>query len=346
MAAVRIRAAGAMLAAGLFLTATACSGSTATPATNATPATPATTVIATAPATTDVTAAGFPADFIGVSWATTATSATISVSSATDGHLIKKLTVPMAGGGLGDPRLSPDGRTVIFSRGQGSCAQTIDTVPFAGGREQALVSMPRNHASIPGDPSYSADGMYLLYDTVPCGPSGHALLHIRDLSTGRELTGAGRLATLLEDGSLSQAGPVFLENDRTVVFAGTSLEVLRLPSLAAKNYPAPRGCRYQALAGTETELAALLQCGPGHQLSIVTISPRTFSVARTLIRLGSCLGGETISLAPADPSAMLAETYDACLSPTARGEYRIVKVRAGQVWRVTSGQDVPQAVSW
>ena len=29
----------------------------------------------------------------------------------------------------------------------------------------------------------------------------------------------------------------------------------------------------------------------------------------------------------------------------ARGEYRIVKIRAGQAWRVTSGQDVPQGVA-
>jgi hypothetical protein len=45
-------------------------------------------------------------------------------------------------------------------------------------------------------------------------------------------------------------------------------------------------------------------------------------------------------------SAMLAETCDACLPPTARGDYSIVKIRAGHAWRVTSGQDVPQSVSW
>ena len=222
-------------------------------------------------------------------------------------------------------------------------------VPFRGGREQVLVPMTGtgNNAINPGDPSYSADGRYLIYDTVPCNPSGHALLHIRDLSTGRELTGAGFLGV---------ANSVFLDHDSEVVFAGPGLEVgtgpglevLRMPSMAVTAYPVPRGCRYQALAGTETEteLDALLQCGPGHQLSVVAISPRTFTVTRTLIRLGSCLGGETISLAPADPSAMLAETYDACLSPTARGDYRIVKIRAGQAWRVTSGQDVSQSVSW
>ncbi len=344
MVAGRARAAGVMLAAGLFLLSTGCGGSTATAPRAAPPA----TVMTTAPAATSVTAAGFPADFVGVSSAATAVMAVVAVYSAADGRLIRTLTVPLAGGGPGGPLLSPDGRTVIFSRGQGSCARTIDTVPFRGGREQVLVPMTGtgNSAVIPGGPSYSADGRYLIYDTVPCGPSGHALLHIRDLSTGRELTRAG---------VLGDADSVFLDHDSEVVFdavmtgtGGTGLEVLRMPSMALTAYPAPRGCRYQALAGTETETAldALLQCGPGHELSVVAISPRTFTVTRTLIRLGSCLGGETISLAPADPSAMLAETYDACLSPNARGEYRIVKIRAGQAWRVTSGQDLPQAASW
>ena len=332
MVAVRVRAAGAMLAGGLFLMATGCGGSTAAPPAATAPVTPT-------PATAGVTAADFPADFIGVSPASTASTAVVAVYSATDGHLIRKLTVPMPGGGMGYPRLSPDGHTVIFSRGQGSCAQTIDTVPVRGGREQVLVPMTGtgDNAIIPDYPSYSADGRYLIYDTVPCGPSGHALLHVRDLGTGRELTRAGLLGYI---------GSVFLDHDSEIVFAGTGLEVLRMPSMALAAYPAPRGCRYQALAGTETELDALLQCDPGHELSIVAISPRTFTVTRTLIRLGSCLGGETISLASAGPSAILAETYDACLSPTARGEYRIVKIRADQAWRVTSGQDVPQLASW
>jgi hypothetical protein len=337
MAAGRARAAGAMLAAGLFLMATGCGS----PAATASPAAPA------APA--GAAAAGFPAEFIGVSWATSPVSAVVAVYSATGGHLIRKLTVPMPGGGMGDPRLSPDGRTVIFSRGQGSCAQTIDTVPFRGGREQVLIPMTGsgNNAVNPGDPSYSGDGRYLSYDTVPCNPAEHTLVHIRDLGTGRELT---------RPGYLGYTGSVFLDHDSEVVFeantagfvTGTALEVLRVPSMAVTAYPAPRGCRYQALAGTRAgnQLDALLQCGPGHELSVVAISPRTFTVTRTLARLGSCLGGQTISLAPADPSAILTETYDACLSPTARGYYRIVKIRGGRVWRVASGQEVPEAASW
>ena len=339
MIAGRVRAAGAMLAAGSFLMATGCSGPAATATTPA-------TATATTPATAGGTGAGFPADFIGVSSAATAVMAVVAVYSAADGRLIRKLTVPMPGGGPGGPRLSRDGRTVIFSRGQGSCAQTIDTVPFRGGREQVLIPMTGtgNNAINPGDPSYGADGRYLIYDTVPCNPSEQALLHIRDLSTGRELTRAGFLGV---------ADSVFLDHDSEVVIAGAGLEVLtaglevlRMPSMAVTAYPAPRGCRYPALAGTETELVALMQCGPGRELSVVAISPRTFTATQTLIRLGSCLGGETISLAPADPPAMLAETYDACLSPTARGDYRIVKIRGGHVWLVTSGHDVPQGAFW
>ena len=347
MVAGGVRAAGAMLAGGLFLLATGCSGSTATTprtAPAATAATPA-AVMTTTPATTGVTAAGFPADFIGVS-PCCGTSDVVAVYSATDGHLIRTLTVPMPGGGPGSPQLSPDGRTLIFVRGTGTCAQIIDTVPFRGGPEQTLIPMTGNpltskNYSIPDDPSYSPDGRYLIYDTIPC-TSGHTLVHIRDLSTGRERTRAVTLGYTFS---------VFLDHDSEVVGetgTGTGLEVLRMPSMAVTAYPAPRGCRYQPLAGTqtETELVAFLQCGPGHELSVVAVSPRTFTITRTLIRLGSCLGGETISLAPADPSAMLAETYDACLSPTAPGEYRIVKIRDGQAWPVTSGQDVPQGASW
>jgi WD40-like Beta Propeller Repeat len=327
----RVRGADAMLAAGLFLLAAGCSG----PAAAAPRAAPA------AATTAGVAAAGFPADFVGDSPGA-GTMDVVAVYSATDGHLIRTLTVPMPGGGPGIPRLSPDGRTVIFSRGQGSCAQTIDTVPLRGGPERVLIPMTGHplaggNYSIPGDPSYSADGRYLIYDTVPCGPSGHALVHIRDLSTGRELTGAG---------VLGYAGSVFLDHDGEVVSAGPGLEVLRMPSMAVTAYPVPRGCQYQGLAGTGTELDALLRCGTGHELSVVAISPRTFTVTRTLIRLGSCLGGVTISLARAGPPAMLAETYDACLPPAARGEYRIVKIRDGHAQEVASGQDVPQGASW
>jgi hypothetical protein len=327
MVAGRARAGGAVLAAGLFLLAAGCSAAAPVPRPGPPPTAPA---------------ADFPADFVAVSGA-----GVVAVYSAADGHLIRTLTVPMPGGGPGGPQLSPDGRTVIFARGTGTCAQVIDTVPFGGGPEQTLIPitgrpLTGSNYSIPGDPSYSPDGRYLIYDTVPCGPSGHVLVHIRDLATGRERTKA---VTLEYDFS------VFLDHDREVAGqtgSGTGLEVLRLPSMAVTAYPAPRGCRYQGLAGTPagTGLDALLQCGPGRQLSVVAVSPRTFTVTRTLIPPGSCEGGQTISLAPAGPPAILVETYDACAPPGAPGGYTIVKILDGRVWPVTSAQDVPQEAAW
>ena len=127
---------------------------------------------------------------------------------------------------------------------------------------------------------------------------------------------------------------------------GTGLEVLRLPSMTLAGYPAPSGCRFQALAGDGTALDALLQCGSARQLSVVAIAPGTFTVTTTLARLGVCLGGETLSLVPGDPSAMLAETYAGCLRPGASdqqstpppsGQDSIVTIRGGQVWRVVIG---------
>jgi WD40-like Beta Propeller Repeat len=317
---------GRVLAAGLFLLAAGCS--------------PAATVPRPGPPPTAPTA-GFPADFIGIS--SLGGDGVVAVYSAVGGSLIRTLTAPMPGGGPGGPQLSPDGRTVIFSRGTGTCAQIIDTVPFRGGPEQTLIAitgrpLTGNSYSIPDDPSYSPDGRYLIYDTVPCGPSGHVLVHIRALSTGHE-----RARAVAQGYAFS----AFLDHDSEVVGGtGTGLEVLRLPSMAVTAYPAPRGCQYQGLAGTDTELVALLQCGPGHQLSVVAISARTFTVTRTLIGLGSCLGGQTISLAPPGPSAMLVELYNACVPPTAPGGYTIVKILDGHVWFVTSGQDVPQGASW
>ena len=159
-----------------------------------------------------------------------------------------------------------------------------------------------NNGILPGDPSYSADGRYLIYDTVPCNPSGHALLHIRDLSTGRELTRAGFPGVSRPGLPRSrQRGRVRRDRAR-----GRDRDRARGPADAVHDRDGLPGAARLPVSGagrnqTETGLDALLQCGPGHELSIVAISPRTFTVTRTLIRLGSCLGGETISLAPPTP---------------------------------------------
>jgi hypothetical protein len=335
--------------AAAVLAVAACTGAPApgpgnvTAAAAATAAAPETVVHGSGVEVPTSTAAGsFPATFIGISTGTRPISSRLAVYSAANGRVLKYLTAAAPGvGRFASLELSADGGTVVFGLFGGTCTAYIDTVPAGGGAERVLI--PPAHGDIPFAASYSADGKYLIYGTVvPCPPPYRypTMIHVRNLRTGHELAGPGALGW----------DAVFVNDDRQVVFVNDAgLTVLQLPSLRAGAYPAPRGCRYQGLAGTETELDALLQCGPGHELSVVAISPRTFTVTKTLIRLGSCLGGDTISLAPADPSAILAETYDACLSAAARatlGDNRIVKIRAGQAWLVTSGHDLPEAAFW
>jgi hypothetical protein len=270
------------------------------------------------------TAAGsFPATFIGVS----AAGSRLTVYSAANGRVLKYLTAAEPGvGRVSGLALSADGGTVAFGLFGGTCTAYIDTVPAGGGAERVLI--PPAHGDIPFAPSYSADGKYLIYATVvPCTPPYPTMIHVRNLRTGHELAGPGALGS----------GAVFVNDDRQVVFGNDAgLTVLQLPSLRARAYPAPRGCRYQGLAGTETELAGLLQCGARDALSVVAISPATFAVTRTLIRLGTCLGG-SISVAVPDPSAILVETEGACLPPTAVPMVRILKIRGAQASVVLSG---------
>jgi len=278
---------------------------------------------AEAPAST--AAGSFPATFIGVSTA----GSRLAVYSAANGRVLKYLTPASPGvGRVSGLELSADGGTVVFGIFGGTCTAYIDTVPADGGAVRVLI--PPAHGAIPFDASYSADGRYLIYGTVvPCPPPYRypTMIHVRNLRTGHELAGPGALPS----------DAVFVNDDRQVVFVnGAGLTVLQLPSLRARAYPAPPGCRYQGLAGTETELAGLLQCGARDALSVVAVSPATFAVTRTLIRLGTCLGG-SISVAVHDPSAILVETEGACLPPTAWPMIRILKIRGAQASVVLSG---------
>lgn len=66
------------------------------------------------------------------------TDGRIVVVSVETGRVERHLTTQQSGGGAADPAVSPDGRTVWFSRGDGTCAAHLASVPVAGGKEQAL----------------------------------------------------------------------------------------------------------------------------------------------------------------------------------------------------------------
>jgi hypothetical protein len=279
-----------------------------------------------------------PATFIAVS---PGSPDRLAIYSGRTGRRIKFLTAPAPGGGVFEPVLSANGKTVVFSRGRGTCGQSIDTVPAGGGRERVLIPLTGsgNAAVIPGNASLSADGKYLIYGSFPCD-SALLKVHLRTLRTGHTVTGPGRMGW----------PAVFIDHDTRVVFVEAGrLALLRLPSMRVQFYRAPRDCVYQSLTGTTSQLSGMLQCGPRAALSVVAISTSKLDVSTTLARLGSCLGGQTISVAPHDPSAFLAETYSACSPPQpAAAILHIVKILNGKISVLLSGPSnrVPQSSVW
>jgi hypothetical protein len=62
----------------------------------------------------------------------------IVVVSAETGRAERYLTDKKPGGDASYPAVSPDGRTVWFSRGDGNCAAHLASVPVTGGKEKAV----------------------------------------------------------------------------------------------------------------------------------------------------------------------------------------------------------------
>jgi Tol biopolymer transport system component len=83
-----------------------------------------------------------------------------------DSSGVHKLTsAPPGSRGDSNPALSPDGRTVAFTR-RSQAFQSIYTVPTTGGEEQRLVSDGRDHWVCPGLPTDAT-----LFSPTPVGPS-------------------------------------------------------------------------------------------------------------------------------------------------------------------------------
>ncbi len=109
------------------------------------------------------------------------------VSTAT-GRIERYITEALPGGGASDPTLTPDGTTVYFSRGDGTCAAHLASVSLDGGPEQIVVASRDN--SVNSAPSLSADGRWLTYRHSLCnlqaGAPGRDSVVIRDLTTRQE----------------------------------------------------------------------------------------------------------------------------------------------------------------
>jgi hypothetical protein len=264
----------------------------------------------------------------------------VAAYSASTGRRLKILVPHEPGGGVLQLALAPRDRTIAFTAGNGTCGTVIESVASTGGPVHVLVAEGRQHGGTPASsPSYSADGRYFSYVTSYCDTQA-TFLHIRDLRTGKTRT--RRI-------SLTPFGLVFLRGDRVAVAAAgpAGLTAVSLPSLAARSYRAPSGCSYDQVAGTESRLIAALDCGRRHQLSVVSLSTRTFRVTGTVARLGSCLRADSLSLSGG--GAVLAEAVRGCnVRPTAIPRAEVVAIRGGHARTVLAGKitALPGDVVW
>ena len=111
----------------------------------------------------------------------------IAVVSAETGRVDRWLATEQPGGGAKEPALSPDGRTVWFSRGDGSCAAHLASIPLAGGKEQKLPGS--GEAGAEGTPLPRPGQPHVAYSRIDCKEPGAALI-VGDLAG---LEGHGQL---------------------------------------------------------------------------------------------------------------------------------------------------------
>jgi len=124
---------------------------------------------------------GTPARFVAQ------TGGRIAIVSADTGRVERLLTADQPSGGAEAPTVSPDGRTVWFSRIDGGCAAHLASVPVAGGDEQKV---PGSGESGPeGLPLLRPGRAQLAYSRSGCEHPGEALV-VGDL---RGLEGHGQV---------------------------------------------------------------------------------------------------------------------------------------------------------
>ncbi|HVW32254.1 MAG TPA: hypothetical protein VHL53_06930, partial [Acidimicrobiia bacterium] len=127
---------------------------------------------------------GAPARFVAES------GGRIVIVSAETGRIDRRLTADQPGGGAEDPTVSPDGRTVWFSRGDGECAAHIASVPLSGGGEVALPGS--GEAGPEGLPLPRPGRAQLAYSRTDCNQADHAVV-VGDV---KGLEGHGQLGLL------------------------------------------------------------------------------------------------------------------------------------------------------
>ena len=223
----------------------------------------------------------------------------LAVVSAETGRVDRWLTTEQPGGGAKEPALSPDGRTVWFSRGEGSCAAHLASIPLAGGKEEKLpgsgeAGPERTPLPRPGHP-------HIAYSRLDCKEPGAALI-VGDLAG---LEGHGQLGLV----------PLAWSRDGTVLLAraadGDEARLLEVSERGAivRNTPLKLGdenseCRLQAVGFSPDDnngFVAVRRCGMGESArrTLVLLDQRG-TYRKTVVRLPR--GQDFIDRPAFDPS--------------------------------------------
>jgi hypothetical protein len=221
---------------------------------------------------------GHPAKFIA------ALDGGIAVVSADTGRVDRWLVGDQPGGRAKDPSLSPDGRTVWFSRSDGSCTARLASIPLAGGREQALPGS--GEAGPEGTPLLRPGGRHIAYSRTGCNEPDPALI-IGDLDglQGRGQTGLVPLAWS-RDGTLLLASAAAGDEARL-------LEVSEDGAIVGIHHLAPvdqtEGCRLRVVGFSPDDnngYVALRRCGVGEstRATLVLLDQRG-AYRRSVVRL-------------------------------------------------------------
>jgi hypothetical protein len=210
----------------------------------------------------------------------------IVVVSAETGRIDRYLTDERPGGGAEEPALSPDGRTVWFSRGVGPCAAHLASVPLGGGKEQKLPGS--GEAGHEGVPLPRPGRPHIAYARTDCkepsealivgdlaGLEGHGQLGLVPLAWSRDgtlllaTTAEGSEARLLE---ISESGSIVGNRPLDVVdtSAECRLEVVGFSPDDNDGYAALRRCG----SGQSTRRSLVLLDQSGRHRKTVVRLPR------------------------------------------------------------------------
>ena len=185
----------------------------------------------------------------------------IAIVSADTGRVDRWVVAEQPGGRAKDPALSPDGRTVWFSRAGGSCAAHLASVPLSGGKEEKFPGS--GEAGPEGMPLPRPGGHHIAYSRTGCEEPDTALI-VGDLD-GLQARGQSGLVPLAwsRDGTLLLATAAGADEARLLEVSEDGA-IVRNHRLAPVDQTA--GCRLRVVGFSPDDnngYVALRRCGVG-----------------------------------------------------------------------------------